>query len=201
MKTNITIILDRSGSMQSIRTDTEGGFNAFIEEQKKVEGEAEVTLIQFDSQYEVVYKNRNIQDVPALVLAPRGPTALYDAICRTINQTHTDNKNICTSCKTDKNIFVVITDGFENASREFHSGNVKDLISHAQKEHDWQFVFIGANQDAVLTGSNFNITKGYSLNYTSTPEGARKMFDTLSRSMSTYRCSTQAPDEFFDKKV
>ena len=153
VKTSIVFILDRSGSMQDCRSDTIGGFNAFIEEQKKVKADVcTMTLVQFDHEILTVFEDRPIAEVVELTtetFVPRGNTALLDAIGTTIKVT--DAK------KLDGNIvFAIMTDGHENASRTYTSPHIKDLITEREKGN-WSFVFLAANQDAITSAAHLGI--------------------------------------------
>jgi Mg-chelatase subunit ChlD len=178
--THIVVLLDRSGSMESVREDTIGGFNAFLLEQKKLKGTAVLTLAQFDNKYELVHTRKAIETVPELTkntFVPRGSTALLDGIGRTINETDQ-------TPKADKVVFAIITDGGENSSVEFTRDKVFEMI----KAHDkWEFVFLGANQDAIGTGGSLGIVQGKSMTYAANAAGTQSAFSSLSRATSNYR--------------
>lgn len=191
MKTDITIILDRSGSMASIKDDTIGGFNSFIDEQKRVEGgdEVVVSLIQFDTKYEVNYLGVPIGKVEPLTNAtfvPRGWTALYDAMGRGIVEA---SERVG---KDDKVMIIVITDGRENRSQEFDQATIKKLVERHMDEKAWQFVFLGANQDAVLEASRIGVPRGSTMSYAASPIGTQSAYDSLSRSVATSRLQNEA---------
>lgn len=166
MKTEIICILDCSGSMGSMLTETIEGFNSFIDEQKAVKGKAKVTLVQFDNKYEVIYSGVKLKNVPVLdtnTFKPRGMTALLDAIGKTL----TEQKERITNEKwADKVIVVILTDGHENASQEFKTDTVKKLTKDAQDE-GWSFVYLGANQDAIVAAQQFGIDTKSTLNMVS----------------------------------
>lgn len=156
LPTEIVVVLDRSGSMSNMVTDAKGGFATMIEEQKKLGQDCLVTLVQFDDQHEMVYGRKKITEVPPLELVPRGSTALLDAIGRTIHQVEA-------GLKMDpyrKVIFVIITDGQENASVEFNLGQVRKLI---EGQKDWSFLFLGANIDAFAEGGLLGIDAGFTV--------------------------------------
>ena len=151
--TDITIILDRSGSMQSTKNDAIGGFNSFIEEQKKVPGEAFLTLVQFDNEYELNYAAKPIRFVEPLndlTYVPRGGTALVDAMGRTINEIHARVKAL-PKAERPNVVVVIITDGQENASKEWTSARVNELITKLRKK-GYEFIFIGAELRRKLSG-------------------------------------------------
>jgi uncharacterized protein YegL len=192
MKAEIVVILDRSGSMCSIADDAIGGFNEFIRTQKEVEGEATVTLIQFDDKYEKVFGDVPLQDVQQLTretFVPRGMTALHDAIGRTItNIRDKQYRNSCPNCKCDtKTIFAILTDGAENASREFDQAKVNELISHQRDEHKWEFIFLAANQDAFATGMGLGINAGDTFNFVADKVGTRNAYIDMSNTVMSYR--------------
>ena len=160
MKTDITIVLDRSGSMQGIAEATIAGVNSFINAQRKVDGECVVSLTQFDDQYDPIYTARPLQDVPELngiTFVPRGMTALLDAIGRTITRTGERLAATHETRRPAKVIFVILTDGEENCSKEYTRARVNEMISHQRSKYSWEFVFLGANQDAIAVGSKLGI--------------------------------------------
>lgn len=178
--TQIVMVLDRSGSMDSIGKATVDGINSFIKEQKAAKGEAFMTLAQFDNEYEVTYKERPINEVQDLILGetfvPRATTALYDAIGRTINELKTE----------DDVVFVIVTDGMENASREFKQSDIFEKIE-AKKKEGWTFLFLAANQDAMKTGAGFGISSNNSMTYNANSTSVNATFSNISGKMSSYR--------------
>lgn len=163
----IIIILDRSGSMNTARESTITGFNTFIAEQKKVAGSAQVKLIQFDNEYEVVY-DKPLSDVPEMTqstFVPRGSTALLDAQGRAITELGKELAVLPESDRPNKVIFVTITDGYENSSTDYTRDKVKEMTEHQRNVYRWEFVFLGANQDAIQVGAQMGILRGSSLTY------------------------------------
>src|SRR5208283_1990055 len=146
--TDITLVIDRSGSMEEIREDAEGGVNAFIREQAKQPGEALLTLVQFDTEYDFIHKGVPVKQVPAYELVPRGNTALLDAVGRAINETGERLAKMAESDRPGLVIFVITTDGQENSSKEFSKAQIKEMVERQQSQYKWQFTFLGANQDA-----------------------------------------------------
>lgn len=185
--TDITVVLDRSGSMQSTRTDAEGGFNSFVADQRKIAGKCLVTLTQFDDVYEVVYSGRPISDVPPLTLVPRNSTALLDAIGKTINDTGKRLAALSDADRPEHVIVVIITDGGENASREFKGDKIQEMIKHQRETYNWQFVFIGANQDAIATAASIGIPQANSLTFAANAVGTRGSYESLSNAVSHTR--------------
>jgi len=188
--TDISIVLDRSGSMESTRSDTIGGFNTFLKAQKEAEGDAILTLAQFDHQYEIVHNGVKIKDVPELDMrtyVPRGMTALLDAIGRTINETGLRLDSLAEKDKPGKIIFVIITDGYENASSEFTREKINEMIKHQTDKYNWDFVFLGANQDAIAVGKSYGFMAGNSMSYAQTARGATAMFTSVAENTTKYR--------------
>lgn len=194
-KTDITIILDRSGSMDSVKNDTIGGFNSFLSEQQKVEGEAVLSLVQFDDQYDTVYLDKDIKLADKLTDAtfqPRGMTALLDAIGRTINSVGQRLAALPEAERPDKVLLVIMTDGFENSSREFNAAKVGEMIKHQRDNYKWEFMFIGANQDAVLSAQEIGIPAAAALTYAANEEGTRAVYSMMAKKVGNYRMSNDA---------
>jgi hypothetical protein len=194
-KTDITIILDRSGSMSSVKDDTIGGFNNFLSEQQKVEGEASLSLVQFDDQYEVLYLDKDIQAAARLTeetFQPRGMTALYDAVGRTVNATGQRLAALPETERPDRVLLVIMTDGFENASREFSGAQIGEMIRHQQDVYSWQFMFIGANQDAVLSAREIGIQEGAALTYAANSDGTQIAYSMIASKVRNFRVSKDA---------
>jgi uncharacterized protein YegL len=201
-KTDITIILDRSGSMESVKSDTIGGFNRFLSEQQKVEGEASISLVQFDDQYETVYIDKDINSADKLTedtFRPRGMTALYDAVGRTINSVGQRLAETDEAERPDKVIFVILTDGFENASREFSAVKINRMITHQKEKYSWEFVFIGANQDAVLSAKAIGISADAALTYAANEEGTEAAFGSIAHNVARRRMNLSASLGFSDE--
>ncbi|MBL8814443.1 MAG: VWA domain-containing protein [Planctomyces sp.] len=155
--TDITLVIDRSGSMQSIKSDAEGGINAFIEQQKQEPREANVTLVQFDNKYEFVHSGVPIRQVPPFKLVPRGSTALLDAVGRAINETGARLGALDESQRPGLVVFVIVTDGEENSSHEFSREQIREMVEHQQSVYNWRFTFLAANQDAFAAGGSMGI--------------------------------------------
>jgi hypothetical protein len=163
--TDITLVVDRSGSMSSVRDDAEGGVNSFIAEQAKEPGEALLTLVQFDTEYEFLHRGVPIHEVPDYNLQPRGMTALLDAVGRAINET---GERLAAMHEQDRPglvIFVVMTDGHENSSKEFTKAHIKEMIERQQRDYNWHFTFLGANQDAFAEAGAMGIRAAGAANY------------------------------------
>ena len=189
-KTEVVFILDRSGSMCGLESDTIGGFNGMLEKQKKVEGEAFLTTVLFDDRFEVLHAHKDIKDVKPLTeddYYTRGCTALLDAIGRTIGMIDRD----CT-----KVVFTIITDGLENASREFSLKQIKKMIDE-KTEKGWEFIFLGANIDAIETAGSMGIAANRSANYINDSKGVDTNFKFLNRAISAMRTDCECLDEAF----
>lgn len=181
--------------MDSIATDTRGGFDAFIAGQRAAAHDSgrdvRVTLAQFDHEYERVYSDVPVADVPPLALSPRGMTALWDGIGRLGAETGRDLEATAESDRPGRVLFVIMTDGFENSSREWTRDSVKKFIAQQERDYSWTFVFLGANIDAVETAASVGIARGQSMTYAARGVETRATFDALSRATSTYM---DAPD-------
>lgn len=178
--TQIVVVLDRSGSMDSIAKPTVDGLNSFIKEQKAAKGEAYMTLVQFDNEYQIDYKSKPITEVQDLIngvtFVPRATTALFDAIGRTINELNT----------TDDVIFVIVTDGYENASREFNQTVINSKIEE-KKKAGWNFLFLGANLDAISVGASMGISASNSMNYNANASSVNSLYNNVSGKISAFR--------------
>jgi hypothetical protein len=178
--TQIVVVLDRSGSMDSIARPTVEGLNSFIKEQRNAKGDATMTLIQFDHEYQIDYTAKPIKEVKDLIngetFRPNGTTALFDAVGKTINDLNT----------TDDVIFVIITDGHENASKEYNQKKVFGLIDE-KKNMGWNFLFLGANQDAIKAGASMGISASNSVNYNATADSVNTLYSNVSSKVSSFR--------------
>lgn len=170
--THLYFLLDRSGSMQSIETDTEGGFDAFIAEQRATPGECRVTLAQFDDEYEEVYRDLPVAEVPPLQLHPRGTTALLDSIGRLIGDAGVRLAGLPEHERPGTVIVGIMTDGQENASREMSHSQIKTLIERQTNDYNWRFLYMGADQDAIEVGASIGVSADHSMTYTRGRVGA-----------------------------
>lgn len=170
-KTLIAALLDRSGSMDSIAADMRGGFDAYIAAERGQPGVTLVTLAQFDDRYDVVYDNLPIASVPPLVLEPRGMTALLDAIGRFVTEIGAGLAALPEDERPGEVTVLVMTDGHENASTQLTKDVVRELISRQETVYGWDFVFLGANMDAVHVGSDMGFAPGKSLTYDADGDG------------------------------
>jgi hypothetical protein len=164
-KTAIAVLVDRSGSMALIRTDAEGAVNQFVEDQRNEPGACTVRLDQFDSEFENVYPSTDIKDVPKFVLSPRGATALTDAIGKTVTEFGAELAALPEDERPGTVIVVIVTDGYENASREWTTPAVHNLITEQQDKYNWKFVFLAAGQDAIATGGAYGFAQGGTMTF------------------------------------
>lgn len=188
--THIVVVLDRSGSMYAIENDTVQGFNKFLETQKAVPGEATFSLTQFDTVYETMYNFVAIQKVKPLdkyTFVPRGMTALYDAIGKTISETGVRLASLDESERPEKVVFVIITDGQENASLEYAHSQINNMIQHQKEKYSWEFVFLGANQDAMAVGDAIGVGAANAITYGTNTVAVRHVYDVMSNKLATYR--------------
>ena len=188
--THITLVLDRSGSMEAITSDTIGAVNKFLKEQKEQPGEATLTLVLFDHEYMSVHEFKNIKDVPWLdssTYFTRGTTALMDAIGRTINQVGSTLAGKKEEERPESVLFAIVTDGLENASREFSKIQIVNMIDHQTKKYNWDFVYLGANQDAINVATSYNIPKGNSRVFYATSTGMGLVGSGMACATSNYR--------------
>jgi hypothetical protein len=197
--TDIVCITDRSGSMHLIKSDAEGGFNSFILEQKALPGNINISHYLFDDRYKTLYENLPIQEVPAFVLIPRGTTALYDAIGKTISVRGAYYASLPEEEKPNKIIVIIITDGLENASKEFTLKQINKMITHQKEVYKWEFIFLAANQDAIQTASSMGIPREASLTYDASNIGTFSAYSSLSKGISAQRMCPDSSFSFDDK--
>jgi uncharacterized protein YegL len=195
-KTQIVCILDRSGSMSSIMTDSIGGFNTFLKQQKELKDEATLTVALFDDKYELLYDNVDIkkaEELTSKIWYPRGTTALYDAIGKTINAVKSTHLRLGNE-KPAKVLVCIVTDGLENASKEYKLENIKSLIKQCEND-DWNFIYLAANQNAFAVGDSFGVSRGNTLNFVASGAGVGTMYDAFYTTTSLYRgMSTSSAD-------
>jgi Mg-chelatase subunit ChlD len=184
--TLLVLIVDRSGSMESIREDMEGGIKALLSEQAKEKGKCLVTLAQFDDHYELVADRVTVAKLDSFRLVPRGMTALLDAIGRTISHVRAQVQALDPAKRPDHVVVAVITDGLENASQEWSHLQVMDSVK-ARIAEGWHFTYLGANQDAIAEGRNMGVAPDASLTYAATATGTREAMSATSASLGRMR--------------
>lgn len=197
--TEMVFILDRSGSMAGLETDTIGGFNAMIEKQKKEDAKAYVSTILFDNYSVVLHDRIDLKEVPKMTdndYTVRGCTALIDAIGGAIKHIGNIHKYARPEDVPAHTIFVITTDGYENASHKFTCEQVKKMIEHQKSKYGWEFLFIGANIDAIGTASMFGIDETRAVNYNADSEGTRILYETVSEPILAMRHSLKISDDW-----
>lgn len=191
--TEVIFILDRSGSMSGLETDTIGGYNSILKQQREAEGDVNVTTVLFDDRYELLHNResiRNVSDLTAKEYFVRGCTALVDAMGITISR-------FIREIGDEKVLFVITTDGYENASREYTADSVRKMIEK-QQEKGWEFIFMGANIDAVSTGKQYGIARNR--NYVNDSSGIAATYSSLRRAVKSF-VENSAIDEKWDEEV
>ncbi len=200
--TEIVFILDRSGSMSGLEGDTIGGFNAMIEKQKKEPGEALISTVLFDNASEVIHDRVPVQQVAPMTekeYSVRGCTALLDAIGGAIHHIGNVHKYAREEDVPEHTLFVITTDGMENASRSYGSDKVKAMIEHQKEKYGWEFLFLGANIDAVETAQHFGIGADRAVNYHADHEGTQLNYDVLSDAVSSVRCGAALEENWKER--
>lgn len=195
--TELVFILDRSGSMEGLEGDTIGGFNAMIAKQKKEDSKTYVSTILFDNVSEVLYDRINLTDIPKMTnkdYTVRGCTALIDAIGGAIHHISNIHKYARKEDVPAHTMFVIITDGQENASQRYSSDEVKKMIEGQKEKYGWEFLFIGANIDAVQTAAQFGISRNRAVNYNADSKGTKVLYETLSEPILAMRSSAPICD-------
>lgn len=188
--TELVFILDRSGSMSGLESDTIGGFNAMLEKQKTESGECSVTTVLFDDRYELLHDRFPLKGVSPITTNDyyvRGSTALLDAIGRTIDKVANVQARISDSERASKVLFLIITDGMENSSKEYRFERVKEMVEREQNSHGWEFLFLGANIDAIQVASRFGIARDHAVNYCPSGEGTRLNYSVVSDAICQVR--------------
>ena len=185
--THITFVVDRSGSMESTRDDAQGGIDHFLKDQKSLPQKATLTIIQFDEAIETAFGPADIQRFESYTLVPRGSTALLDALGRGIVATGEYLAEMAEADRPGKVIFVVVTDGQENASVEYRLDRIKDMVEAQKSKYSWEFIFIGSNIDAVATGNSFGIQ--HTAQYAATGASTRGVYRELSSAVNASRVS------------
>ena len=196
MKKNLTelvFILDRSGSMAGLENDTIGGFNSMIEKQKQEAGEAIVSTVLFDHQQEVIHDRVDIQDVKPMTRSDyyvRGSTALLDAMGKAIHHIGNVHKYAREEDRPEKTLFIITTDGMENSSRRYSYDKVKKMVERQKEKYGWEFLFLGANIDAIEVAGRFGISADRAVNYECDAVGTAVNYKVLSKAVSQVRAAT-----------
>ena len=205
MKKNLTelvFILDKSGSMSGLEKDTIGGFNSLLDQQRKVDGECVITTVLFDNRYELLHDRidiRAVQPITGKEYFVGGSTALLDAIGKTIHKIGTVQKNTAEDYRAEKVMFVIITDGEENASRHYSSMQIREMIQRQKERYGWEFIFLGANIDAVDTAGRFGIDADRAVDYVPDGEGTELNYRMMSETVATFRECGAVPTACLDE--
>lgn len=197
--TELVFILDRSGSMAGLEKDTIGGFNSMLERQKAEEGTCRITTVLFDHHEEILHDRIDIQAVRRMTAKEYqvgGSTALLDAVGRTIRKIGLVQKNSDPAYRAEKVLFVIITDGEENASREYTRTKVRQMIHHQQEKYRWEFIFLGANIDAADAAEHLGIRRDRAQNYHADKVGIDLNFTVMSEAVSKFRQTAEVPDDW-----
>ncbi len=192
--TELVIIIDKSGSMSGLESDTIGGFNSMLNQHKKGDGVCRLTTIFFADNHQIIHDRVDISTVKPLTAAdyiPGGCTALLDTVGNAINHTKAVQAGATDESRANKVVFVIITDGYENSSREYNAPQIKQMITHQQDKEGWDFIFLGANIDAVKTASSYGINAQMSANITADSEGLRSSYHFMERAVSRARSSAK----------
>jgi len=188
--TELVFIIDRSGSMSGLESDTIGGFNAMLKEQQAVAGEAFVTTVLFDDKYELLHDRVDIKEVAPLTdtdYTVRGSTALLDAIGRTIKLLRKTQRHTHEKFRAEKVMFVIITDGEENSSKRYTATRIKSRIERQIQKYGWEFIFFGANMDAIVEAEKLGIAANRASNYCADAIGTNMVFGVVSTVSTAYR--------------
>ena len=201
--TELVFILDRSGSMGGLESDTIGGFNAMLAKQQAEPGEALVTTVLFDDKYEVLHDRHDIKAISPITdkqYFVRGSTALLDAVGKTIHKIANAQKQAKLEYRADKVLFVITTDGMENASRKYDYDQIKSMVEHEKEKYHWEFIFLGANIDAVDVADRFGIASNRAQNFHNDSEGVQLNYCALSKAVASLRkapaASAKLPEDW-----
>jgi uncharacterized protein YegL len=198
-QTELVFILDKSGSMAGLETDTIGGFNSMLTKQKAIEGDCRITTVLFNDNYELLHDRIDIRAVRPLTEKEYfvgGSTALLDAIGTTIHKIVTVQQRTADEFRAEKVMFVIITDGLENSSREYSAPKIKQMVERQKAQYGWEFIFLGANIDAVETAGRFGIAPDRAQNYHADGEGVELNFQAMSEAASSFRTEEAIPENW-----
>ena len=199
--TEIVFILDRSGSMAGLEDDTIGGFNAFIAKQKKEDGEALISTVLFDDRSAVIYDRvdlRKIEPMTDRQYYVRGCTALLDALGGAIHHIGNVHKYAREEDRPEKTLFIITTDGMENAGRRYDYERVRKMVAHQKEKYNWEFLFLGANMDAIETAGHFGISRDRAVNFVCDSEGTKLNYEVLSATVTGFRACKSAKPKLAD---
>lgn len=193
--TELVFVLDRSGSMSGLEMDTIGGFNSMLDQQREVEGEVLISTVLFDDKEILLHDRKNLKDIKNLTKKDYyvgGCTALLDALGNSIKRINELQKAMPEDERPAKTMFVITTDGMENASRTYNYSKIKKMVEKKQAKKNWEFIFLGANMDAISAGADIGIRADRSVNYCCDAAGTAVNFKALSKAVTNYRCAAPA---------
>lgn len=188
--TELVFILDKSGSMAGLEKDTIGGFNALVGKQRKLPGDVRVTTVLFNQTYELLHDRISLKGISPLTeddYEVGGTTALLDAIGSTVQKIANAQKRTTEEERADKVMFVITTDGMENASCEYNYKKIHEMIALQKQKFNWEFIFLGANIDAVATAQQFGVEEEFAVKYHADPEGTQLNYQVLSEAVTSFR--------------
>lgn len=198
-KIECVFILDRSGSMADLESDTINGFNGLLDKQRTEVGEAIITTVLFDHEYELLHDRINIKSIQNMTEKEyyvRGSTALLDAIGLTIDKIGNVQKMTRVEDRADKVLFVITTDGMENSSTKYRYSKIKHMIENQKLKYNWEFMFMGANMDAISMANNFGIDSNRAVNFNSDKKGTQLNYDSMSKVISKLRSENSIDDDW-----
>ncbi|MBR1797299.1 MAG: VWA domain-containing protein [Clostridiales bacterium] len=199
--TELVFILDRSGSMHGLEKDTIGGFNSMLAKQRKVKGDCLVSCVLFDNTSEVIFDREDINKIKEMSdedYTPGGCTALIDALGGAIKHIGNIHKYIREEDVPENTIFVIITDGMENASHKYTSSKVKKMVKSKEKE-GWEFIYLAANIDAVKTGAVMGIREDRAVNYKASGKGTEHLYEAVGNAIGSLRCASRLDESCFEQ--
>lgn len=202
--TEIVFILDRSGSMHGLEKDTIGGYNSMLKDQRKLEGNALVSTVLFDNESDVIHDRvpiKEVKDITEREYFTRGCTALLDAVGGAIHHIGNVHKYARDEDVPEKTLFIITTDGMENASREYSYDKVKKMIERQKEKYGWKFLFLGANIDSVAMGARIGIDRDFTVDYINDGEGAQLNFDVMSETVAQVRCCAAPLDKSWKERI
>ena len=200
--TELVFILDKSGSMSGLEADTIGGYNSMLKKQQAIEGECHITTVLFDNNYELLHDRIDIKAVSLITekeYQVGGSTALLDAIGNTIHKIGNAQKHTAENYRAEKVMFVIITDGEENSSREYSAEKVKAQIERQKTKYGWESIFLGANIDAVQTARRFGIAPDRAIDYLADSEGTELNFKVMASAVATFREAGTVDEACFEE--
>ena len=201
-RTELVFILDQSGSMSGLESDTIGGYNAFLKKQAAIDSPCLITTVLFNDRYRLLHDRIDIRAVSPLTdkdYQAGGTTALLDAMGQTLHKIINVQKSTDPDYQADKVIFVIITDGYENASREYSPDKIKAMVETQQKEYGWEFIFLGANIDAIVTAGAFGIAPDRAMDYLADSQGTELNYQVLSQTIGSFRKTGRLDNSGFEK--